>query len=307
MFAPKIAKATTKAPDSPTRKLAPQPSTLVARPLGGGAVEQARMLQGTIGNQATLRYLTHRLSNLPANSERHEQDAAPENMTVRGAPRGPSWNFSKVPIFPPGRADRSQPLSPLGATQQARQPYEKSQIRPAQDSDVAQVVLTPTIHEALQSPGQPLHLGTRAFMERRFGQDFSNVRIHADREAAECAAGFGARAFTLGDHISFGANELAPQTRSGRNLIAHELAHVAQNRSGNPSARTLEPTSSRGGGESSGLLGRDRPSNRAADSTPRRCGADPDERSCRSSIVLFGGRLGGDCGRRAPDPGAAPR
>jgi hypothetical protein len=66
-----------------------------------------------------------------------------------------------------------------------------------------------------------------------------------DREAAECAAGFGARAFTLGDHISFGANEFAPQTRSGRNLIAHELAHVAQNRSGNPSAQTLEPTSSR--------------------------------------------------------------
>src|SRR3954471_12163204 len=114
MFAPKIAKAQTKAPDSPTRKLAPQPSTLGARPLGGGAVEQARMLQGTIGNQATLRYPTHRLSNLPAKgpAERHEQEAAPENMTAREAPRGSSWDFSKIPVFPPDRADRPQPSSP---------------------------------------------------------------------------------------------------------------------------------------------------------------------------------------------------
>ena len=82
MFAPKIAKAPTKAPDSPVRKLAPQPSTLEARYLGGGTVEQARMLQETIGNQATLRYLTHRLSDLPAKgpTERHEQEAASENM-----------------------------------------------------------------------------------------------------------------------------------------------------------------------------------------------------------------------------------
>jgi hypothetical protein len=80
-------------------------------------------------------------------------------------------------------------------------------------------------------------------MEPRFGHDFSNVRIHADREAENRAASLGSRAFTLGNHISFGANEFVPHTRSGRTLIAHELAHVLQNRSGNPSARTLEPTS----------------------------------------------------------------
>jgi hypothetical protein len=118
MFAPKIAKAQTKAPDSPTRKLVPRPSTLVARPLRGGAVEQAQMLQGTIGNQALLRYLTQRLSNLPAKgpAEQHEQEAAPENMTAREASRGPSWDFSKIPVFPLDRSDRPQPSSPLAAT-----------------------------------------------------------------------------------------------------------------------------------------------------------------------------------------------
>src|ERR1700746_2348933 len=111
MFAPKIAKAQMKASDSPTRKLLPQSSTLVARPLGGGAVKQAWMLQGSIGNQAMLRYLTQWLSNLPAKgpAEWHEQEAAPENMTAREPPRGPSSDFSKVPVFPPVRADRPQP------------------------------------------------------------------------------------------------------------------------------------------------------------------------------------------------------
>src|SRR4051812_8882611 len=115
MFAPKMAKTQTRAPDSPTRKLAPQPSTLVARPLSGGAVEQARMLQRTIGNQATLRYLTQRLFNLPSKGpvERHEQEAAPENMMAPEAPRGTSWNFSKIPLFPPDRPNghRAGPLA----------------------------------------------------------------------------------------------------------------------------------------------------------------------------------------------------
>jgi hypothetical protein len=73
------------------------------------------MLQGTIGNQATLRYLTQRLSNLPAKgpAERHEHKAAPENMTAREAPRGASWDFSKIPLFPSDRTTRSQGSSPL--------------------------------------------------------------------------------------------------------------------------------------------------------------------------------------------------
>ena len=107
MFPTKIAKAPTKAADSPTGKLAHQRSTLRARPLGRGAVEQLQMLQWTIGNQATLRYLTHR----PA--ERHEQEAAPENLTTREAPRGPSWDFSKIPVFPPDRAFQPHPSSPV--------------------------------------------------------------------------------------------------------------------------------------------------------------------------------------------------
>jgi len=54
------------------------------------------------------------------------------------------------------------------------------------------------------------------------------VRIHADREAAEIAASLNARAFTVGHHVFFGADEFAPQTLGGSELLAHELSHVIE-------------------------------------------------------------------------------
>lgn len=64
-----------------------------------------------------LRYLTQRLSNLSAKgpAKRHRQEAALENVTAREAPRVPSWDFSKIPVFPPDRAYQPQPSSPLAA------------------------------------------------------------------------------------------------------------------------------------------------------------------------------------------------
>ena len=43
----------------------------------------------------------------------------------------------------------------------------------------------PIVHEVLRSPGQPLDAATRAFMEPRFGHDFSKVRVHTDEKAAD--------------------------------------------------------------------------------------------------------------------------
>jgi hypothetical protein len=69
-------------------------------------------------------------------------------------------------------------------------------------------------------------------MEPRFAFDFSKVRIHADGRAAEAASSIDARAFTSGSNIAFGAGEYVPQTVSGRGLLSHELAHVAQQSTG---------------------------------------------------------------------------
>jgi hypothetical protein len=86
-------------------------------------------------------------------------------------------------------------------------------------------------------------------MESAFGANFSSVRIHTDAKAQELSNDLNARAFTIGSDIAFGAGEYKPGTLVGDALIAHELAHVAQ-QGGKESAASPLP---KGGGESSGL------------------------------------------------------
>ena len=87
---------------------------------------------------------------------------------------------------------------------------------------------TPNTDRVLQSAGRPLDRATRAFMEPRFGHDFSQVRIHADGEAAQSASELHAKAYTVGNHIAFASGSFAPSTREGGTLLAHELTHVVQ-------------------------------------------------------------------------------
>lgn len=86
------------------------------------------------------------------------------------------------------------------------------------------------LNDVLKSSGQSLDAATRARMEPLFGFDFSRVRVHVGPEAAASARSIGARAFTVGPHIVFGGGEHAPGTSAGSMLLAHELAHVVQQR-----------------------------------------------------------------------------
>jgi flagellar motor protein MotB len=92
--------------------------------------------------------------------------------------------------------------------------------------------MPPIVHEVLRSPGQPLDAATRAFMEPRFGHDFSRVRVHTDREASKLNYMLGARAFTAGRDIFFQEGHYKPANSEGRRLLAHELTHVVQQNSG---------------------------------------------------------------------------
>jgi outer membrane protein OmpA-like peptidoglycan-associated protein len=78
--------------------------------------------------------------------------------------------------------------------------------------------------------GRPLEVPTREFFEQRMNADFSGVRVHADDQAARSSRSLGARAFTVGGDIWFGAGEYAPQSGTGKRLLAHELAHTLQQR-----------------------------------------------------------------------------
>ena len=80
--------------------------------------------------------------------------------------------------------------------------------------------------------GQPLEPDTRAHMESRFGHDFGRVRVHTSSEAAHSASDLHAAAYTYGHDIVFGRGRYAPGSPDGRQLIAHELAHVIQQEQG---------------------------------------------------------------------------
>ncbi|HEY0393973.1 MAG TPA: DUF4157 domain-containing protein [Candidatus Elarobacter sp.] len=76
--------------------------------------------------------------------------------------------------------------------------------------------------------GSPLPPTIRAWAERRLGFNFDAVRVFADDGAARRSERVGARAFTYGSSVYFGAGQFAPHTPPGRRLIAHELTHVMQ-------------------------------------------------------------------------------
>src|SRR4051812_18362656 len=72
--------------------------------------------------------------------------------------------------------------------------------------------VAPIVDEVLSRSGQPLDGGARAFMEPRFGRDFSQVRVHADELAGRSAHAVGAHAYTAGSQIVFGQGRFAPTT-----------------------------------------------------------------------------------------------
>jgi len=184
-----------------TNEAAPLPNTRRAAPVSRAAPSRAHLqdrevdrghAQSIYGNQAVLRLLNSR------------PKGSPPLLQRKCACEGSSENCSACSEKKEGVLHRSAGTQP-----------EPNSI-PA------------IVHEVLRSAGQPLDAGTRAFMEPRFGYDFSDVRIHTDATAAQSARAVNARAYTVGSHIVFAAREFSPNTTDGRSLLAHELAHTAQ-------------------------------------------------------------------------------
>jgi hypothetical protein len=67
-------------------------------------------------------------------------------------------------------------------------------------------------------------------MEQHFGYNFSNVRVHAEDRVGESTRAVNAVAYTVGHHIAFQPGYYDPYSLTGQKLIAHELAHVTQQR-----------------------------------------------------------------------------
>src|SRR5205085_9660827 len=89
---------------------------------------------------------------------------------------------------------------------------EQQMHRKATDDEAPDEV-PPEVDEVLRSPGQPLDSTTRAWMEPRFGHDFSEVRVHTDLAAAHSARAVNSLAYTVGQDVVFGAGQYRSEER----------------------------------------------------------------------------------------------
>jgi hypothetical protein len=93
-----------------------------------------------------------------------------------------------------------------------------------------------TVHSEVQSTidatrggGSSLDAGVAERLSGSLG-DLSDVRVHTDETADKLNRSVSARAFATGSDVYFAGGEYSPGSAAGDKLIAHELAHVVQQR-----------------------------------------------------------------------------
>lgn len=123
----------------------------------------------------------------------------------------------------------ADPVDQRAALRRALAPASERQAPAADEEQLLPENLEREI-TALQSGGQPLPPPVRGDMEGRFGMDLSTVRIHTGPDATRLNEALHAHAFAVGEHIAFNEGRYQPESGPGRFLLAHELAHVAQQR-----------------------------------------------------------------------------
>jgi len=190
---------------------------------------------------------------------------------------GSSFDLAEIPIFPPRRRDqprsrftigelsKSTIIQPKLAVGSVNDPHEHEADRvadqvlatPAQTSiagaspqiqpfssssrwDALGPSASAKVGTALSGAGTTLPADLRQDMGRRFGFDFSRVRIHADGEAGRSAEGLNAQAYTAGYRVVFAPGQFAPKTAHGLRLLSHELTHVIQQAGGSSAAGVRE-------------------------------------------------------------------
>jgi uncharacterized protein DUF4157 len=197
---------------------APAKESTAATPARANAISANRSLPPLarfLGNQAVQQFVQAKLSvSQPHDPEEEEADRLAESVV--------------------GTIQRKCAPCESGGTPCAKCEGEEEKIARKEKTGAgagAGAAAAPQV-SALQHGGQRLPPSVRGYFEPRFNADFSGVRVHTGRHANEMTDAIHARAFTLGKDVVFGAGEWAPETREGRLLLAHELAHVIQQRGG---------------------------------------------------------------------------
>jgi len=200
-------------------------------------VDRILFLQRTIGNQAVQRLIKsgalQAKLRIGQPGDKYEQEAdrvADEVMRMPepGVQRQVEPEEEEEEILQTKPVDQITPLVQRQVEEEEEEEEEMLQAKSREDatSEVSNDLESQI--NAIKGGGRPLAESERAYFEPRFGTDFSNVRIHSDKQASNAARSVNARAFTFGHNVVFGAGEYSPDALAGRKLLAHELTHVVQ-------------------------------------------------------------------------------
>ncbi len=218
-------------------------------------VDRILFLQRTIGNQAIQRLIrsgtiqAKLIIGQPGDVYEQEADRVAEQVMRMPQPQAVSSGSLSIRRACPKCENDELKRQPIKEEDEE----EKLQRKPVEEEEEelqAKAIsgsipeVNPDIESHIQSVmgrGKPLSENERAFFEPRFGQDFSQVRLHIGAQAAESAWAVNARAFTVGHNVVFGAGEYSSDSLAGRKLLAHELVHtVQQGGAGKMVQRTLK-------------------------------------------------------------------
>ncbi len=144
-----------------------------------------------------------------------------------------------VAPIPVGRAGGAVQRCACGGGGCARCQEEErlASVQRREDGDASPAAVAPDPDSVLHpSGGSPLDAGTRSWFEPRLGRDLAAVRIHTGPRADESARSVRALAYTVGPSVVFREGYFRPGSAEGRTLLAHELAHVAQQGHAPPAA-----------------------------------------------------------------------
>ena len=203
-------------------------------------------LQKSIGNQAVQRLLAHRGTTLQAkltigaahDPYEQEADRVAQRVVNMAIPSTAVAGQASVQRQSPEEGQVAQTKS-LASTitplvQPGPEPEDASQVETQGQrapSDPQGSFEPGAAFEARLSnsgDGSPLPASTRAFMEQRFGADFSGVRLHTGSEATHLNRAINAQAFTLGQKVYLGEPKDDLESSAGKQLLAHELTHTIQ-------------------------------------------------------------------------------
>jgi len=183
-------------------------------------------LHKTVGNQAVSNWIQTKLK-IGQPNDKYEQEADRIAEKIMTMPSSTCASCEEEERLQPKLIDE---ISPIIQRQETEEEEEEEIIQPKRVTDEGEKAIPEieTYISCTRGLGNPLPPAHRVFMEERFGVDFSNVRIHADSEAARMARALNAEAFTYGRDIYFGEGRYRPETTEGKRLLAHELTHVVQ-------------------------------------------------------------------------------